>query len=83
MGANSFSIEKGASTPDLSQAALKKQMIRIASKVIIICDHIKLELNSFMNFAAPNEIDLLITDTISDKLREQYEEADIEVLTFD
>lgn len=82
MGANAFSIEKGASTPDLSQAALKKQMIRIASKVIIICDHTKLEMNSFMNFAAPNEIDMLITDTISDKLREQYAEADIEILTF-
>jgi len=80
MGANSFSLLRGASTPDLSQAEIKKQMIVIASKVIILCDHTKLETNSFMNFASADQVDLLITDEISPDLRRQYEEADISIL---
>jgi len=80
MGANSFSIARGASTPAFSQAELKKKMISVAAKVILLCDHSKLETNSLINFASIDDIDLLITDQISVELRHRYEEADIEVL---
>ncbi len=80
MGANSFSLERGASTPNLSHAEMKQQMITIASRVIVLCDHRKLETDSFMNFAVSDDIDLLITDQISSELRKRYEEADIQVL---
>jgi DeoR family fructose operon transcriptional repressor len=79
LGANSFSAGKGASTPDLSQSEIKRQMIEIAAKVILLCDHTKLETDSFMNFAAPSQIDLLVTDSISGDLLKIYEEKDIEV----
>jgi len=81
LGANSFSAGKGASTPDLSQSEIKRQMIKIAAKVILICDHTKLETDSFMNFAAPSRIDLLVTDSISGDLLKLYEEKDIAVLS--
>ena len=83
LGANSFSSRKGASTPDLSQSEIKRQMIEIAAKVIILCDHTKLETDSFMNFASPSQVDLLVTDSISDELRKIYEEIDITVRTAD
>jgi len=38
MAANSFSIEKGACTPDLQQADLKKTMMSIATKVYLLVD---------------------------------------------
>ena len=79
LGANSFSARKGASTPDLSQSEIKRQMIEIAAKVILLCDHTKLETDSFINFAAPSRIDLLVTDSISEELRKTYEEKDITV----
>lgn len=79
IGTNSFSFKKGASTPNLSQAEMKKKMISVASKVIILCDHTKLETNSFMAFATIDEIDLLITDKISSELRNKYENVDIQV----
>ena len=79
LGANSFSARKGASTPDLSQSDFKRKMIEIAARVILLCDHTKLETDSFINFASPAQIDLLITDTISDELRKAYEEKEIEV----
>jgi len=81
MGANSFSLKRGASAPDLSQAEMKKQMISVASKVFILCDHTKLETNSFMNFASLKETDLLITDRIPENFKDSYEIADLEFIT--
>ncbi len=81
MGANSFSLARGASTPDIAQAGIKQQMISSASKVIVLCDHSKLETNSLMIFASVDDVDLLITDCISPEFRHQYKEADIEVLS--
>ncbi len=81
LGANSFSARKGASTPDLSQSEIKRQMIEIAAKVVLLCDHSKLETDSFMNFASLSQIDLLITDSITTDLLKIYEEKDITVLS--
>jgi DeoR family transcriptional regulator, fructose operon transcriptional repressor len=81
MGANSFSIARGASTPDIAQAGMKQQMISIASKVIVLCDHSKLETNSLMVFAPVADIDLLITDRISPEFQNTYKETDIEILS--
>lgn len=83
LGANSFSARKGASTPDLSQSEIKRQMMEIAAKVIILCDQSKLETDSFMNFAAPSQVDLLVTDGISPELKRSYEENDITVRSAD
>ena len=69
----SLSAGKGAGTPDLSQSEIKRQMISIAAKVIL-CDHTKLETDSFVNFASPSQIDLLVTDTISGEILKMYEE---------
>jgi len=83
LGANSFSARKGGSTPDLSQSEMKRQMMRIAAKVILLCDHTKLETDSFVNFASTSQIDLLVTDSISEELRKVYEEKDIAVRSAD
>ncbi len=81
LGANSFSAGKGASTPDISQSEIKQHMIKIAAKVIILCDQTKLETDSFINFASPEQVDLLVTDSISEDLRKLYEDLDINVLS--
>ena len=81
LGANSFSAKKGASTPDISQSEIKRNMIDIAAKVIILCDHTKLETDSFINFASSEQVDLLITDIITDDLAKLYEESEINVIT--
>ncbi len=79
LGANSFSARKGASTPDVGQSDIKRQMIEISSKVILLCDSTKLETDSFINFASTEQIDLLITDTVSADLKELYESLEINV----
>ncbi len=81
LGTNSFSARKGASTPDLSQSEIKRKMIGIAAKVIILCDRSKLETDSFINFAATSEVDVLVSDSVPDELRKTYEELDIAVFS--
>lgn len=81
MGANSFSFETGASTPDISQAETKKAMIEIAAKVILLCDSSKLGKSSFARFAAVDEIDILVTDSIAPYDRARFEELDIDVVS--
>lgn len=79
-GTNGFSVEAGATTPDISQAATKREMLRIARKVFLLCDHEKFGRVSFSRFASRDDIDTLITDQISDCDRRQLEQAGIEVL---
>jgi DeoR family transcriptional regulator, fructose operon transcriptional repressor len=81
MGANSFSTEKGAGTPDLQQADLKKTMMSIATKVYLLLDSSKMGKNSFARFALPQEIDCLVTDAISPEDAKFLEDGGVEILT--
>jgi DeoR family fructose operon transcriptional repressor len=80
MGLNSFSLEKGASTPDIGHAETKKLMITIAAKVVLLFDSSKMGRNSFAQFAAIDEVDSIITDAISETDRKALEDTGIEVI---
>jgi DeoR family transcriptional regulator, fructose operon transcriptional repressor len=81
MAANGFSLEKGAGTPDLQQAELKKLMMSIAMKVYLLADSSKMGKNSFATFASLGEFDCFITDAISAEDAKVLEEAGVEVLS--
>ncbi len=81
MVTNSFSIEKGASTPDLAQAEVKKKMIEIAARVYLLCDSSKLNKSSFVQFARPDQIDVLITETIDNSRKTLFEESGFKVIS--
>jgi DeoR family fructose operon transcriptional repressor len=81
MAANSFSLEKGACTPDLQQADLKKTMMSIATKVYLLVDSSKMGKSSFARFALPEEIDCFVTDAISPEDAKALEESGVEILT--
>lgn len=81
MGANALSAKKGASTPDVSLAEIKKGMISISDRVIMLCDSSKIGKNSFMNFATFDDFDTLITDEkISDETKEHLEQIGVDVV---
>jgi DeoR family fructose operon transcriptional repressor len=80
MGVNSFSLEKGASTPDLGHAETKKRMMAIAAKVVLLFDQSKLGRNSFARFAAIEDIDTVVTDSIAEPDKKTLEEGGIEVI---
>jgi DeoR family fructose operon transcriptional repressor len=79
-GANCFSVEKGATVPDMLLAETKKAMIASAAKVFILCDSSKFGKNSLAQFATLSQIDVLVTDQISDSMKEKLEENDIDVV---
>jgi len=80
MACNSFSVEKGASTPDLTHAETKKLMMSIAAKVILLFDASKLGRTSFAQFAALEAVDTIVTDAIGAEDRARLEESGVDVL---
>jgi len=77
MAANGFSLEKGASTPDINHSETKKLMISIAAQVILLFDSSKMGRNSFAIFAPLNKIDAIVTDSLHEHERRQMEESGI------
>jgi DeoR family transcriptional regulator, fructose operon transcriptional repressor len=80
MGVNSFTLKRGASTPDIRQAETKKGMIAIATSVILLCDSSKFGRTSFVQFARPEEVDTIITDSLPEAERLKLEEHGIQVI---
>ncbi len=81
MGTNSLSISKGASTPNIQQAEIKKAMIASAQKVILLCSNRKLGKDSFAHFASLDQIDTLVIEKIDVNEKFEFEERGVEVLT--
>ncbi len=81
MGTNSFTLAKGATTPDVGQAEMKKLLVSISDKVFILGSSDKIGRNSFVTFAESNQIDVIITDgAISKAYKESIEDSGIELV---
>jgi DeoR family fructose operon transcriptional repressor len=63
MATNGLSLDKGLTTPDMSQAEVKKAMLNIASEVIVICDSSKIGNTAFVQVAPISRVDCIITDS--------------------
>jgi DeoR family fructose operon transcriptional repressor len=80
MGANAFSIDKGATTPDMVQAETKRGMIQSAQEVLLLCDSSKIGKISLAQFAKAEDIDVLVTDAIGSEDKTKMEEKEIKVI---
>ena len=80
MALNSFSLEKGASTPDINHAETKKLMMSIAAKVILLVDASKMGRSSFALFAPLESIDTIVTNAIGADERARLEESGVDVV---
>jgi DeoR family fructose operon transcriptional repressor len=63
LGANAISVERGLTTPDPAEAAIKRLMLASARRRILLADHSKIGAVSLCKHADLSDIDLLITDT--------------------
>ncbi|WP_327392934.1 DeoR/GlpR family DNA-binding transcription regulator [Streptomyces sp. NBC_01186] len=78
LGTNAISVERGLSTPDTSEAAIKRLMYRTARRRVLLADHHKVGRERLYQYAELSDIDLLITDTgLSDKDAAQLTDAGI------
>jgi DeoR family fructose operon transcriptional repressor len=76
IGTNGISAERGLTTPDTTESAVKRAMIGAARRSVVLADHTKFGQDHLSRFAALNEIDTLITDSgldaqIVDEVRSQ------------
>jgi DeoR family fructose operon transcriptional repressor len=66
LGANAISVDRGLTTPDPAEAAVKKLMLESARRRVLLADHSKFGCVSNCKHADLADIDLLITDSALD-----------------
>ena len=62
LGTNGFSLDRGFTTPDVAESAVKGAMVRAGARVLVVADAGKYGADSFSRFAALDEVDTLVTD---------------------
>lgn len=81
VGTNALTVERGLSTPDPSEAAVKGGMCRAARQVVVVADHTKVGEEDAVRFASIEKVDVLVTDVgLPPIYREALEEAGVEVV---
>ncbi len=81
LGTNGLSLAHGLSTPDPSEAAVKRAMVAGARCVVVLADSSKVGVESTVRFADLTQVDVLVTDDlIDDAVRSALTDRDIEVV---
>lgn len=81
IGANGISVQRGLTTPDRSEAAVKRAFIHAARRTVVVADHTKFGTNHFSSFGTLADVDAIITDAgIDPRLVTDLEEAGPEVV---
>ncbi len=76
LGTNGFSIERGMTTPDSAEAAVKRAFVASARKRVLLTDHTKFRMDHFAHVADLADIDVIITDSaLSDDAVSEIEAA--------
>jgi DeoR family fructose operon transcriptional repressor len=63
MATNGLSVERGLTTPDTSEAMVKRAAIGSARRVVLLADHTKVGNDHFARFGGLDDVDTFITDT--------------------
>ncbi|NYI05654.1 DeoR/GlpR family DNA-binding transcription regulator [Allostreptomyces psammosilenae] len=66
LGTNGISVERGLTTPDTAEAAVKRAMIGAARRVVVLADHTKMSTDHFARFGDLEAVDVIVTDAALD-----------------
>jgi DeoR family fructose operon transcriptional repressor len=81
VGTNAVCVINGLTTPNITEANTKREMIKIAKQTIVVCDHSKFNTVSFAKITDLDSVDIIITDNkLNEKLLESYENEDVIVM---
>ena len=82
MGTNGITVAHGLSTPDRTEAAVKRAIIERARRTVVLADSSKVGVERTVKFAELSDVDTLVTDKeISASDRRAIEHAGVEVIT--
>jgi len=59
---NGFSLERGLTTSDPTEAAVKRALVGAARRAVLLADHTKVGNDHFIRFADAGDVDTFITD---------------------
>lgn len=62
VGTNAFTLERGLSTPDGAEAAIKTAMVTSARLTVLLADHTKFGQDAVFKYGDLTDIDVLVTD---------------------
>ncbi|MCL3859960.1 DeoR/GlpR family DNA-binding transcription regulator [Actinotalea sp. K2] len=81
LGTNGISVERGLTTPDLTEAQVKHALVGAARRTVVLADHTKVGRAEFAHVAPLDVVDTLITDSdIDPDLAEDLEAAGVAVV---
>jgi DeoR family transcriptional regulator, fructose operon transcriptional repressor len=81
VGTNGLSVERGLTTPDPAEAAVKRAMIAASRRAVVLADHTKIGNDYLSRFGSLADIDLLITDAgLNDELVSDVEAEGVRVI---
>lgn len=81
VGSNGLTLDHGFSTPDHSEAAAKRAMVRAGRRVVVLADSSKFGRENTVRFAELDDVDVLVTDSgISALDVNAFEQRGIEVV---
>ncbi len=84
IGCDGIDFESGITCANIQEARLTKAMMKAASKTVVLADSSKFGRRGFGKIGEIEDIDIIITDSgISDTLKEQIEEAGVQVIIAD
>jgi DeoR family fructose operon transcriptional repressor len=82
IGTNGLTVAQGLTTPDLSEANVKRALVRSARRTVVLADHTKIGRADFVRVAPIEAVDLLVTDSgIERELADEISAAGVEVQT--
>jgi DeoR family fructose operon transcriptional repressor len=66
MATNGISVERGLTTPDTAEAAVKRAAIASARRTVLLADHTKVGNDHFARFGDVSDVDTFVTDAAID-----------------
>ena len=74
MSSDGVSLTKGATTPNMDQAEIKKEMMAAADQNYLVCDTSKIGKRTICSYAKIGDFDGFILDEpLSDEIKEAFE----------
>jgi DeoR family transcriptional regulator, fructose operon transcriptional repressor len=81
VAANGVHLDRGLTTPDPAEAAVKRAFVRTGRRVVLLADHSKLGQDHFVRFASFDEVDRFVTDVgLDPRDHDELQETGLEVV---
>lgn len=78
---NGVSVERGLSTPDVAEAAVKRMMVAAGRHVVLLADHTKVRDEHLVGFADVTDLDVFVSDAgLADDEADLFREAGVQVV---